>query len=152
MQNLKKIFLSSAVILVSALYVAYESFAQGGNTITIPSPLQPGGTAISPSGGTPSPRSGQYADGTYTGNAADSYYGAVQVRAIVQNGALANVEFLKYPNDRETSIFISQQATPILKTEAIKAQSAQVDIVSGATDTSIAFQESLGNALAQAKR
>ncbi len=40
---------------------------------------------------------------------------------------------------------------PMLQTEAIQAQSANVSGVSGATDTSAAFVQSLGSALAQAK-
>jgi uncharacterized protein with FMN-binding domain len=94
---------------------------------------------------------GQYADGTYTGSAADAYYGTIQVRAVVLGGKIADVQFLQYPNDRRTSIDINSQAMPLLKNEAIKAQSAQVDIVSGATDSSQAFRESLSSALSQAQ-
>jgi len=92
-----------------------------------------------------------YNDGTYTGGVADAYYGMVQIQAVIQGGKLASVSFLQYPNDRNTSVFINGQAMPILKSEAIQAQNANVDIVSGATDTSMAFQQSLGDALAQAK-
>lgn len=94
---------------------------------------------------------GQYANGTYTGSPANAYYGTVQVEAIIQNGALADVKFLQYPNDRNTSRYINSQAMPALISEAIQSQSAQVDGVSGATDTSQAFIQSLGSALAQAK-
>lgn len=94
---------------------------------------------------------GQYADGTYTGSAEDAYYGLVQVEAIIQGGKLTDVQFLQYPNDRRTSQMINAQATMALKQEAIQAQSANVDVVSGATDTSAAFQQSLASALAQAK-
>ncbi len=94
---------------------------------------------------------GQYADGTYTGSAVDAYYGMVQVQAVVQNGALATVTFLQYPSDRRTSQQLNNQVMPILKSEAIKAQSANVSGVSGATHTSEAFIQSLGDALAQAK-
>jgi len=92
-----------------------------------------------------------YADGTYTGSQADAYYGIVQVQAIIQDGKLASVNFLQHPSDRRTSQSINNYATPILESEAIQAQNANVDIVSGATDTSMAFQQSLGDALAQAK-
>ena len=95
--------------------------------------------------------SGQYVNGTYVGNTADAYYGTVQVQAIISGGKLTDVTFLQYPSDRSTSRSISDRAMPILKSEAIQAQSAQVDGVSGASDTSAAFQQSLGSALAQAK-
>lgn len=94
---------------------------------------------------------GSYKDGTYTGSTEDVFYGNVQVRATINNGKITDVEFLQSPNDRQTSIMINAQAMPLLKQEAITAQSAQVDIVSGATDSSEGFIRSLGNALAQAK-
>ena len=92
-----------------------------------------------------------YKDGQYDGNAADAYYGLVQVRAIIQGGKLTDVQFLSYPSDRSHSIQINTYAMPILKAEAIKAQSAQVNIVTGATNTSRAFMNSLSSALNQAK-
>ncbi len=92
-----------------------------------------------------------YTDGTYTGLPADAYYGLIQVQATIQGGKLTDVVFLQHPSDRRTSQYINGQAMPILKSEAIQAQSANVDIVSGATDSSMAFQQSLGDALAQAK-
>ena len=92
-----------------------------------------------------------YKDGQYDGRVADAYYGNVQVRAIVQGGKLTDVQFLSYPNDRNQSIEINSYALPILKSEAIKVQSTQVDIVSGATNTSNAFINSLSSALSQAK-
>ena len=80
----------------------------------------------------------------------DAYYGYVQVQAVVQNGNLADVQFINYPQDRRTSRFINQQATPWLRTEAIQAQSANVNIISGATLTSEGFIMSLRSALDQA--
>jgi len=101
---------------------------------------------------TPAPKpAGQYADGTYTGSQANAYYGTVQVAAVIQNGRLADVQILQYPNDRGTSVRINSHALPILQQEAIAAQSANVDGVSGASDTSPAFVQSLASALAQAK-
>ena len=101
--------------------------------------------------GSPTPKqTGQYKDGTYTGIAADAYYGTIQVQIIIQNGALADVQFLQYPNDRNTSVRINSRALPILKQEAISAQSANVNAVSGATDSSQAFEQSLASALSQA--
>jgi uncharacterized protein with FMN-binding domain len=92
-----------------------------------------------------------YADGTYTGAAENAYYGTVQVQAVVKNGALANVTFLQYPNDRSTSRMISNKSMPILTQETLQIQNAQVDGVSGATQTSDAFKQSLASALAQAQ-
>jgi uncharacterized protein with FMN-binding domain len=94
---------------------------------------------------------GLYADGSYTGSPADAYYGIVQVKVIVTNGKIADVQFLQYPSDRSTSRYINGQAMPMLTQEAITAQSANVNGVSGATATSGAFIQSLASALALAK-
>lgn len=94
---------------------------------------------------------GQYRDGTYTGPQVDAFYGLVQVRAVIQSGKLANVQFLDYPHDRRTSQQINNIAMPYLQDEAMQAQNAQVDIISGATLTSEAFIESLASALQSAK-
>lgn len=92
-----------------------------------------------------------YKDGQYTGSVADAFYGPVQVKAVIQGGRLTDVQFLQYPSDRSTSARISSIAMPQLTSEAIQAQSANVDIISGATQTSAAFQQSLSSALAQAQ-
>lgn len=97
------------------------------------------------------PASGQYKDGTYTGPVVDAYYGLMQIEAIIKGGRLSSIRILKYPNDRRTSIFINRQALPMLRDEVINAQSANVDIVSGATLSSEAFIQSLGAAMSQAK-
>lgn len=91
-----------------------------------------------------------YKDGTYTGSVADAYWGNIQVQAVIQGGKISSVTFLEYPNDRNRSVSINQYADPILSNEAIQAQSANVDIVTGATDTSDAFIQSLSDALSQA--
>ncbi|MET2829900.1 FMN-binding protein [Mesorhizobium shangrilense] len=91
-----------------------------------------------------------FADGTYTGPVADAYYGLIQIQASIQGGRLTALKILKYPNDRRTSISINRQALPMLRDEAISAQSANVDIISGATLTSRAFIQSLGGALKKA--
>lgn len=92
-----------------------------------------------------------FKDGEYTGDTVDAYYGNVQVKAVISRGKITDVQFLQYPNDRRTSIEINTMAMPYLKQEAIQAQIAQVDIVSGATQTSLAFQKSLQAAFNKAK-
>jgi uncharacterized protein with FMN-binding domain len=92
-----------------------------------------------------------FRDGQYTGDSTDALYGNVQIKATISGGKIADVQFLDYPQDRQHSVEINTYAMPILKTEAIQAQNAQVDIVSGATATSQAFVQSLQSALTQAK-
>jgi uncharacterized protein with FMN-binding domain len=94
--------------------------------------------------------SGAYQDGSYTGVQADAHWGTVEVLAVIANGQLSDVQFTDYPNHRSRSVEINRRAMPILMREAIQSQQADVDIVSGATDTSEAFIQSLDSALRQA--
>jgi len=57
-----------------------------------------------------------------------------------------------YPDHTDRSVFINQNALPTLKAEALRAQSANISVVSGATDTSYGFAQSLQAAILKAKR
>ncbi len=165
-----KIALGGGLIIVSAIYAVWQSAiaqpapavaAPSTQTVTATTPTTPVASAPPPTPSpTPTPTSvptptpkptGQYVDGTYTGPAEDAYFGTVQVEAIISGGKLADVKFLQYPNDRGTSREINAQAMPQLTSEAVQAQSAQVNGVSSASQTSAAFIKSLSSALAQAK-
>ena len=160
---MKKLLLSLGVIIIFAAYALHQKTESDNVNVVAPSLATPTPsqnaltTPASAGGSTPPPSTaptvarGHYKDGTYTGSAADAFYGNIQVQAVIRGGKIADVIFLQYPNDRGTSIEINTQAMPYLKQEAIAAQSAQVDIVSGATDSSNAFIQSLGSALSQAK-
>jgi uncharacterized protein with FMN-binding domain len=99
---------------------------------------------------TPALAQGQYRDGTYDGGPADANWGAVEVQAVIAGGRLQDMHILQYPDHHGRSIEINQQALPLLMQEAIQAQQADVDVLTGATDTSEAFIQSLGAALQQA--
>jgi uncharacterized protein with FMN-binding domain len=77
--------------------------------------------------------------------------GPAALRAAGPVARFALNDGLLYPNDRRTSIRINATAVPDLQQEAIQAQSANVDIISGATLTSQAFVQSLQVALNSAK-
>lgn len=98
-----------------------------------------------------SPVTGKYKDGAYDGTIEDAFYGNLQVQLIVKDGKIADVLPLIYPNDNRTSTLINTQAIPILRDEAVRSQSSQVDIVSGASDSSPAFSRSLASALKKAQ-
>ena len=120
-------------------------------TSTVQALLQlPEPTATAPAQPPTATATGAYRDGTYTGSIADANWGNVEVQAVVTNGWISDVTFLEYPNHRNRSQMINEQAMPQLIQEAISAQQANVDIVTGATDTSDAFIESLTAALNQA--
>ncbi|MCI6411631.1 FMN-binding protein [Schaalia hyovaginalis] len=101
----------------------------------------------SPSAG--STASSEASDGTYTGSAYQSPYGAMQVEVTILGGAISDIAWVQLPTDHHSQR-INQQAAPTLVSEALAAQSAQVDSISGASFTSEGFKESLQSALDQA--
>ena len=88
--------------------------------------------------------------GTVTGTAADTRWGPVQVQLTVANGSITNVSVVEYPDSNGRDQEINAQALPILIQETLKAQSANIDMVSGATYTSDGYVTSLQSALDQA--
>lgn len=91
-----------------------------------------------------------YRDGTYTGDAIDVDYGMVQVQAVISGGKITNIKFLQTPTAERHSVEVSNFADPQLISEALTAQSANVDAISGASSTSEGFRQSLGGALQKA--
>lgn len=142
---MKKVFVSSVIIVTFILYAVLRN----KNTVDI----LPAEASIAPISNPVSSNqnSSGLKDGEYTGVSADAFYGYIQVKAVIKNGKLTDVNFLQYPRGHENSIAINMMAMPYLKREAITAQSANVDIVSGATDTTKAFIESLSSALIKAQ-
>lgn len=91
---------------------------------------------------------GLYVDGKYDGDVVRAArWGNMQVRAVIENGKLVDVEIIDYPHSRSTSQRINAQAIPWLIEEAVQAQDADIDIITGATPTSEAFIMSLEAAL-----
>jgi uncharacterized protein with FMN-binding domain len=93
----------------------------------------------------------RYKDGEFTGDPAEIIWGFVQVKVVIQGGKITDVQFLQMPFDRTRSVEITDLAKPLLKSEAIQAQSAQVDLVSSATLSSLGFRDTLASALTKAK-
>jgi uncharacterized protein with FMN-binding domain len=87
---------------------------------------------------------------TVDGPVETNQYGNVQVRVSVKNGKVTDVAAVQLPQSDGRSAQISSQAAPALRQEALKAQSAKIDGVSGATYTSTGYQASLQGALTQA--
>jgi uncharacterized protein with FMN-binding domain len=88
-----------------------------------------------------------YADGTVTGQVVSTRYGDVQVQVTISGGAITDVSVLQLPGGDGHSARISEAVEPMLRSEVLQAQSASVDLVSGATYTSTAYRESLQSAL-----
>jgi uncharacterized protein with FMN-binding domain len=193
-QSVKKLLLTSAVVVSFSAYAAYQHFAAapdapvvaahvnagasptapttsaragagtvGNNTgaaatqppaiaratpTRAPQAVRPTATSTTP---LPAQVAGVYKEGEYIGDSKNAYWGNVQVKAVIRGGQVADVQILDYPKDRRTSQRINSYAMPYLQSEAIQAQSAQVDIISGATLTSEAYVKSLQSALVKAK-
>jgi uncharacterized protein with FMN-binding domain len=89
---------------------------------------------------------------TIDGGAANTQYGTVQVRVVVVGHKLVDVTALHLTDSSSRSVSISAYAAPILRREALAAQSAKIDTVSGASYTSEAYMQSLQSALDLARR
>ncbi|MEU9213942.1 FMN-binding protein [Streptomyces sp. NPDC048415] len=84
---------------------------------------------------------------TVTGDTVQTRWGPVQVRVTVKNGKITDVTAVAYPSDNPKDQEINSYAIPQLRREALAAQSAQIDSVSGATYTSDGYKQSLQSAL-----
>jgi uncharacterized protein with FMN-binding domain len=87
-------------------------------------------------------------NGTFTGPSVNVNYGNVQVKITVVNGRITDAIAVKAPtgkNDRYTNM-----AVPVLKQQTLKAQSANIQGVSGASYTSYGWFTSLQGAIALA--
>lgn len=94
--------------------------------------------------------SGSSGSSKVTGSVADTQWGPVQVQLTVAGGTISKVTVLQYPSGNGKDQEINDYALPILTQETVDAQSAQIDMVSGATVTSNGYLESLQSALDQA--
>jgi uncharacterized protein with FMN-binding domain len=124
----------------------------GGATTTLPAntTTTTGGTGASTTEATPATVTTTTA-GTVeaTGTTVQTPYGPVQVAIVVENGVLVDVAPLQLPGGNGESNAINSYAAPLLEEMALQAQSAQIDVVSGATFTSAAYARSLQAALDQ---
>ena len=133
--------------------VAVAGPATGAGTGTTATATPKPGTTGSPSGATPAPTkasgNGSGSATTVDGQVVSTRYGDVQVEVVVAGGKIQDVVALQLPTGRRSGQ-ISSYVAPILHEEALQAQSAKIDLVSGATYTSDAYAQSLQSALDQA--
>jgi len=122
-----------------------------GSGSTSPSPsASPSGTPSATPLPLPTPSAITAANGTFTGSDVSNFFGDVVVRVVITSGHITDVQAVKLPTDRAYSAYVSQVAGPMLRTEALQAQSANINIISGATYTSQSYAQSLESALQQA--
>ena len=108
------------------------------------------GTSGSGSGGSSAPAQQAAQTRTVTGSAIQTRWGPVQVQLTVSGGKITDVAMLQYPIANGTDQQIRSYALPILMQDTVDAQSANIDMVSGATYTSTGYLQSLQSALDQA--
>lgn len=89
---------------------------------------------------------------TFKGPTEDTRHGPVQVSIVTKRKKIVNVKASISPIDDGRSPFLQSRAIPILKQETLTAQSAKIDVVSGATETSDAYIQSLQSAIKKARK
>jgi hypothetical protein len=126
-----------------------DGSAEDGSAEDDPSGDEPSGDGSA--GKVPSSAGGGSAGSTaVTGDSVQTRWGPVQVRITVKNGKIVTSEAIAYPNSSHHDIRINSYAVPILNQQAVEAQSADIDGVSGATVTSEGYEQSLQSAIDKA--
>ncbi|MER7848582.1 FMN-binding protein [Kitasatospora sp. NPDC096077] len=120
--------------------------AGASDTTPAPSGSASPGSAPGSTGG-----SGGGATRKISGDTVNTRYGPVQVQVTLAGSRLTAVDVVKYPTQDRRDREINADALPTLNQEAISAQNAQIDAVSGATYTSDGYIRSLQSALDRAK-
>jgi uncharacterized protein with FMN-binding domain len=153
-------FLTTATVLVLLFGYHTSTSAKRAGSSAVAAPI--GGTAggdgaaapPTDTGAAPSsagtgsgPSAGSAAAKTVTGQSADTRWGPVQVQVTVQGGRITAVTVVDYPENNRRDREINADALPILVRETLSAQSADIDMVSGATVTSDGYIRSLQSAL-----
>jgi uncharacterized protein with FMN-binding domain len=126
------LWLVSTVAVVVLLFSYKTSTMGAGGTTTISTPAVPAGE-------------GSRVDGSV----AQTRWGPVQVRFTVSGRKITDITVLASPDGNHRDVEINEYALPILRQEALQAQSADIQAVSGATVTSEGYKESLQAALDQ---
>ncbi len=157
------IWLASTVTIVVLLFGYHTSTnsatpaSASDGTATAPSSSATGAApppdpSSDPTAGPSSPpsTSSPPAAKTYTGDVAQTRWGPVQVEITVKSGTITAVDVVQYPSGNNKDQEINDYALPVLVQDTLQAQSAKIDMVSGATVTSDGYVESLQSALDQA--
>lgn len=111
-----------------------------------------GTAATDPSATTTTPAAAAPAGptGTFDGAEVNTRWGVVQVEIVVENGVITSADAIQHPTGERESEQINSFAVPQLNSEVVAAQSASIDMVSGATVTSRGYLTSLQDAIDQA--
>jgi uncharacterized protein with FMN-binding domain len=126
------------------------STSQPSSSSPSPSPPSPPPPSPSPPGSPSSSSSAASSSETFKGSVAQTRWGPVQVQITTKDGKVTAVDVIEYPTQNPRDVEINDQALPVLVAETLEAQSAEIDMVSGATVTSEGYLQSLQAALDEA--
>jgi uncharacterized protein with FMN-binding domain len=143
----KGVIIILAVAIIGALGVYAKSRPSAAHMSSSAAVESSSTSTQQPAVSMPNQQSASYKDGTYTGDTENTVYGRVQVAVVVSGGKITNVNFLRMPDDLGHTQEVTAFAEPLLKNETLYKQSAHIDFVSGATQTSQGYQQSLQSAL-----
>lgn len=147
-------FTTLALVLLFAFKTPDVTPIAAGRNTALVHPAASSAAASGPATATAAPAAGSggtaLANGTVAGPVVQTRFGPVQVQVTIAGGKISDVTALQLPSDRQRSAEISGIVGPMLQSEALAAQSAQIDLISGATYTSDAYAQSLQSALDQA--
>jgi len=115
-------------------------------------PLPPVTGTPDPGATPPIPAGTHLEDGDYESDKVTFEWGDLRTRILVTGGKITTVQIMSYPDHRSQSLYLIQLADPILTSEVIKSQQSKVNVVSSATNTSIAFQDAIAGAIIKATR
>lgn len=125
----------------------------GPTSSSSPATGSQGGGQTPAGGASPSTKAqGPASSGTkvVTGDAADTRYGPVQLQVTFSGKKITSINVLQYPSESFRDQEINSYALPLLNQEAMAAQNAHIDVVSGATYTSDGYAQSLQSAIDKA--
>lgn len=111
-------------------------------------PTAAAGARSSTTASTPATKAGATTK-TVTGSSVDTRYGPVQVQIVITDGKITSATAVQYPSGNGRDQEINSYAVPTLQQESVQANSANIDMVSGATYTSNGYISSLQSALSK---
>jgi uncharacterized protein with FMN-binding domain len=129
------------VLLAAAALIPLLRY-QPGHPAALPTPPAPVASSAPPSPSAAQPGGNAVVDGSTV----DTEFGPYQVQVTFNGTKISDVRIITEPDDRHSQR-IANNAAPTLRQETLRAQSARIDTVSGATATSEAYAQSLQAAL-----
>ena len=136
---MRRIILAACMTAITlVLLFGYRTSTPGG---ALPA------TTVAQSSGTGTGTTTTASSTSFAGDVAQTRWGPVQVQITVAEGRVVAAQALQQPDGNHRDVEINAYAVPQLNAEAVSAQSASIDSVSGATVTSAGYITSLQSAL-----